>query len=344
MIHHEGRKDTKKIWETGFCLFPGFFAFPLRSLCLYRREVTARLCGQTVFCFSLWLMVILLGCTPAPIATATPSPTTCLGFLILHDAPHTCTESENHALVESLDEQITLEGFGASIVIQGQIEITQSEEAFTIQVLSGTAVLGAKGRNRVVSAPNRIEITLLNGLAQAPSEPIQITLTPSPSPTETSEIAESDSSSNTSDGECLIPDGWEQTYTVKSGDTLAEIADAYNLRIDEIAEANCLDDPSRLRIGQVLHILGDAPSQIASTVNPTTIAFRADSYSLSEGECTILRWDAFNVAEVRLVNGEILQNSFLEVCLTETTTYTLQVTFLDGTEAEGELTITVEED
>jgi LysM repeat protein len=290
------------------------------------------------------ILLLLIGCTPAPIPTPTISPTTCLGFLVLNDAPHTCTESENHALVENLDEQITLEGFGASIVIRGQIEIIQTDEAFTIQVLSGTAVLGAKGRNRVISAPNRIEITLLNGLAQAPSEPIQITLTPNPSPTETSEIAESDSSSNTSDGECLIPDGWEQTYTVKSGDTLAEIADAYNLRIDDIAEANCLADPSRLRIGQVLQILGEAPTEIASTVNPTTIAFRADSYSLSEEECTVLRWDAFNVAEIRLVNGEILLDSFLEVCPSETTTYTLQVVFLDGTETEGELTITVEED
>jgi LysM repeat protein len=290
------------------------------------------------------VLLILIGCTPAPIPSPTPSPTTCLGFLVLHDAPHTCTESDNHALIETTGEQITLEGFGASIVIQGQIEIIQSENSFTIQVLSGTAVLGAKGRNRVVSAPNRIDIALVNGLAQAPSEPIQITLTPSASPTESNEIAESEANSNISDGECPVPENWQQTYTVKSGDTLAEIAEAYDLTITEIAEANCLADPSRLRIGQVLHILGDAPTQIASTVNPTTIAFRADSYSLSEGECTILRWDAFNVSEVRLVNGEILQNSFLEVCPSETTTYTLQVIFLDGTEAEGELTITVEED
>jgi hypothetical protein len=93
-----------------------------------------------------------------------------------------------------------------------------------------------------------------------------------------------------------------------------------------------------------LQLAGDAPSQIASTVNPTTIAFRADSYSLSEGECTVLRWDAFNTSEVRLVNDELLQNSFLEVCPSETTSYTLQVVFLDGTKTEGVLTITVEED
>jgi LysM repeat protein len=338
MIHHEdtkNTKNTKKILETGFGLFPIFYIFPLRSLCL---------CGKTVFCFSLWLIVVLLGCTPTPTPSPTASPTTCLGFLVLQDAPHTCIENGNHALIENTGEQITLEGFGASIVIQGQIEVVQAENSFTVQVLSGTAVLGAKGRNRVVSAPNRIEIALVNGLAQAPSEPIQITLTPNPTPTETSEIAESEANSNISDGECSIPDGWGQTYTVKSGDTLAEIAEAYDLTITEIAEANCLADPSRLRIGQVLQLAGDAPTQIASTVNPTTIAFRADSYSLSEGECTILRWDAFNVSEVRLVNGELLQDSFLEVCPSETTTYTLQVVFLDGTETEGELTITVEED
>jgi LysM repeat protein len=228
-------------------------------------------------------------------------------------------------------------------VIQGQIELSQSDDSFTIQVLSGTAVIGAKGRSRVVSAANIIQISIVNGLAQAPSEAIRITLTPSPSPTVV-EILEAEATSNASEGECAVREDWGQSYTVQRGDTVAEIAAAYGLRIDELAEANCLDDPSRLQIGQVLRIAGAAPTEIASTVNPNAIAFRADSYFLSEGECTFLRWDAFNVLEVHLGDGNILSDSFMEVCLVETTTYTLHVSLLDGTEAEGELTITVEED
>jgi hypothetical protein len=285
-----------------------------------------------------YFLLFLIGCTPNPAPTPTASPNYCLGFIIISDASYNCSETGNRALIASVDQQITLEGFGASIVIQGQTEIVQSEQSLLIRVLSGTAVIGARGRSRVVSASNFVELALLDGTAQTPSEAIPINITPNPLPAENTEIVQLSPTASL-EGDCTLREDWGQSYTVEAGDVLEEIAEAYGLTIEEIAEANCLIDPSRLRIGQVLRIAGDTPTATASA-----IAFRADSYSLSEGECTILRWDAFNVSEVRLINGEVLQNSFLEVCPTETTTYTLQVVFLDGTETEGELTITVEED
>src|SRR5688572_7452740 len=104
------------------------------------------------------LLLCLIGCTPSPSPTPTPSPNSCLGFIIITAAPYTCTETGNNALVASETEQITLEGFGASLVIQGQTEIEQTEQNIIIRVLSGTAVVGAKGRNRVVSPTNFVEL------------------------------------------------------------------------------------------------------------------------------------------------------------------------------------------
>jgi LysM repeat protein len=178
----------------------------------------------------------------------------------------------------------------------------------------------------------------VDGIAQAPSEAIQITTTASPVSVEMIEIVESDSTATVSEGDCLVRDDWRQSYTVQAGDVLAEIAEDYNLTIDEIAEANCLSDPSRLRIGQVLRIAGEVATPTASA-----IAFRADAYVLNEGDCTTLRWDDFNVIEVYLVEGETLVDSYMEVCPKATSSYILHVVFLDGTETERELTITVEE-
>jgi LysM repeat protein len=44
------------------------------------------------------------------------------------------------------------------------------------------------------------------------------------------------------------------TYTVKSGDTLSEIASKYGTTVGAIADLNGITDPARLKIGQVLKI------------------------------------------------------------------------------------------
>lgn len=49
----------------------------------------------------------------------------------------------------------------------------------------------------------------------------------------------------------------ETQYTVKSGDTLSAIAASYGLSVDEIAEANGIDNPNKIVVGQVLEIPGD---------------------------------------------------------------------------------------
>lgn len=45
-----------------------------------------------------------------------------------------------------------------------------------------------------------------------------------------------------------------RTYVVKSGDTLSRIADNYRISYQYLAEYNNLEDPSRIRVGQKIHI------------------------------------------------------------------------------------------
>jgi nucleoid-associated protein YgaU len=50
--------------------------------------------------------------------------------------------------------------------------------------------------------------------------------------------------------------GGEETYTVKSGDTLSEIGQKYGVKWRDIFEANRdqLDDPDKINVGQTLKI------------------------------------------------------------------------------------------
>ncbi|MCB0173342.1 MAG: LysM peptidoglycan-binding domain-containing protein [Anaerolineae bacterium] len=63
-----------------------------------------------------------------------------------------------------------------------------------------------------------------------------------------------------------LPDVGEQfVYTVAGGDTLGAIAKRYGITIRELIEANNLDDPNRIHIGQKLII----PGILAAPVRPT---------------------------------------------------------------------------
>jgi D-alanyl-D-alanine carboxypeptidase len=75
------------------------------------------------------------------------------------------------------------------------------------------------------------------------------TRTPSPTPSRPTATA------------APIPDA---TYTVQPGDTLAEIAERYNVTVGELMSANGIDDPTTLQVGQVLRIPG-----VAASITPT---------------------------------------------------------------------------
>lgn len=63
-------------------------------------------------------------------------------------------------------------------------------------------------------------------------------------------------------------------YIVKSGDTLSNIAKAYNVKVNDLAQINNIVDPSKLAIGQVLKIPISNPSEFVRVplkINPADI-------------------------------------------------------------------------
>ncbi|MEM8858747.1 MAG: LysM peptidoglycan-binding domain-containing protein [Chloroflexota bacterium] len=55
------------------------------------------------------------------------------------------------------------------------------------------------------------------------------------------------------DSSCQQPAGWT-TYTVAAGDTLSSIARSAGSTVEELTEVNCLADPTRIEVAQVLFV------------------------------------------------------------------------------------------
>ncbi|HZD56169.1 MAG TPA: LysM peptidoglycan-binding domain-containing protein [Anaerolineales bacterium] len=69
-----------------------------------------------------------------------------------------------------------------------------------------------------------------------------------------------------------VPPRTGTKYTVQAGDTLGKIATRFDLSVEELIQANELDDPNRLDVGQVLIIPGvpeEAPTQPAAPAEAT---------------------------------------------------------------------------
>lgn len=61
--------------------------------------------------------------------------------------------------------------------------------------------------------------------------------------------------SGAANGQCIVPNGWI-AYTVQAGETLGTIAAAYNLTVEQLAAANCLQNPNLIYEGQILAVPG----------------------------------------------------------------------------------------
>ena len=65
------------------------------------------------------------------------------------------------------------------------------------------------------------------------------------------------------------------TYTVKSGDTLSEIAETYNTPVEKLAAKNNIKDIHLIYVDQVLVIEGTAPSTATATAAASTTTYEA---------------------------------------------------------------------
>ena len=78
---------------------------------------------------------------------------------------------------------------------------------------------------------------------------------------------------------CDVQEAWFE-YTVQRGDNLASIANRTGSTIDELTVANCLDNPNRLRAGQLLYVPNDpAPDStpLPTSAGATSVPLQATS-------------------------------------------------------------------
>lgn len=86
----------------------------------------------------------------------------------------------------------------------------------------------------------------------------------------------------------------ETRYTVKRGDTLSEIAVAYNTTVDNLVALNNITDPDYIVVGQVLLISGTpAPVKAVNRGKPTIKTFGLQS-NTERGMYADWSWDAEN--------------------------------------------------
>ena len=60
------------------------------------------------------------------------------------------------------------------------------------------------------------------------------------------------------------------SYTVKSGDTLSEIASIHNTTIEQIASLNGISNTNLITVGQVLELSSEVTASVPETAKPTT--------------------------------------------------------------------------
>lgn len=321
-----------------------------------------------------WIMLLawLVSCRPQALPTEVNQ--NCGQWQIPHDQYLDCILlSPENALIQTV-EQARLENQGVVLTFNGTIYTSWKAEELVVAVIEGTAVFSATASTRLIppggqiiieftpdgivfSDPvpydigliRRLPFTLFARKVEAPAPiapppgytpPPTSTGTPLPLSTASSPI---DTQAPTLTTACAPNPDWIDQYPVQRGDTLSSIAARFGLSIEALRAGNCISDANRLSVGQILMVPVVRPTltEPPATFTPSAVAFRADQGILTPGQCTIIRWDVLNVSSVSF-EGEVTtgQNS-RQVCPTQTTTYTLQVSYPDGTQSSHTLTIDI---
>lgn len=297
-----------------------------------------------------------------PETEATPEVTeevgTCFGFDVDNPDNITCVESGGtQAVVQAEPDTTTnLSRETLAINLVGTLIIQQSDEATSVTALEGNNTITFNGETINLSTGSRIEFPIVDGVVQSPAaveetdittidvsnlprnlnaeETSEVTIEPI---TDTSQIDDNTPQEAVVDLADGCDSSWTNVYVVKPGDILQLIARDYGTTVEDMATNNCLLNPSRLAIDQVLRV----PKAIPLTPTPSVFFFFASESTLYDGNCTLLRWDAVNIESVFL-DGEEVENTGLEtVCPEETTTYVLRIEYPDGSVDERETTVEI---
>lgn len=156
------------------------------------------------------------------------------------------------------------------------------------------------------------------------------------------------------DAACVPPADWTNTYTIRRGDNLTRLAVDFDIPVEDIIKANCIDNPDRITAGQVLAvpelrtagedagIVTDDDSASSDDATPGA-TFTAERDVIVTGDCIDLSWAVTGARSVELDGSPVAQEDTVSVCPLATTNYNLLVNFQDGTQTGYTVTITVTE-
>jgi hypothetical protein len=291
-----------------------------------------------------------------------------------------CEEAPQSAVMIQSPEgsQVAMNINGADVTLGSTAYVTTNPETqrMTFAVLEGTGVVSAFGVSQVVIPGMKTGVQLGGGpnglLASGPPNepapydfaniqhaPVQLLdrqivvppaggadgtpatslpVTPTPSPVTTTA--------------CTPRADWQFRYVIQRGDNLSIIAQRLNMRTADLQAGNCIENPNLLIAGQTIRTPREVPPP-PPTITPTLAAsptragmigpnLRADKNPISYGECTTIRWDVDNIDSVYFEGQPVVGHDAREVCPKETTTYTLMVIELDGSQRTFPITINVE--
>jgi LysM repeat protein len=326
-----------------------------------------------------WAMVlccVCVACTPYDATVIQVAPASC-GVFTLPDASVSCRIFNDNQYLLTTDQSNTLTYQTIMLTFDGALFVEVDSNTLLVLSVNGTTVVGIEGASRIMQAGSQLQIDLnsttlsqpipfdsrdfsaqtLSLIQQNVSLPTPIappadftprpSLTPSPTPLSLTDIAIG--TATLAPTQCVPREDWAGQYTIQNGDVLARIARRYGVTLEDMQQANCIDNPDRIAVGLELNVPDGAvpnPSvpvaNVSATPTPSAVAFRTDVENLLAGECTNLRWDVFNISEIFIDETLTIPNNSQQVCPTTTTTYTLRVVYPDGTQSTHAVTITVQ--
>ena len=195
-----------------------------------RQQFTPFIIGGLAILFIMIGVIILIVWLAGPnrpalafLASATPTPTQTYTVTITPSPTATETSTETPTLTVTVTETATPSG-PFEYVVQQNDNCYELSQKFKVDI----AVL----------------LAINNFASGCPIHPTQKILIPAPGqklPTDTP------ISPNT-------PKGTKVDYAIQSGDTIASIASKFNANVDDILKDNKITDPSKIFVGNILHI------------------------------------------------------------------------------------------
>jgi hypothetical protein len=275
----------------------------------------------------------------------------------------------NALLVQSqqgTQASVTVNGAIITVGTTAAITATRGNE-LTVRALEGLSVVSANGVTRIVRAGEISTVNLRGSAVNGEPSPAiatsetfieQTYLNILPNPVTPNTRPANTQLQQIQNGNCIPNPLWTDEHTVERGESLARIAPQYGLTYLELQIGNCLQNPSRIGVGQVLRIpteevsapatrptiqgqpavIGTEPLISATiAINPIvtrtpTPALTADNTEINIGECTNLRWRVSSANDVFLDETPVTASGSRQVCPQLTTVYALRIVYANGTQ------------